>query len=351
VAKKWFGPVLCPSGCCYEPPPPPPPPPCACADTSCFAEDELNFQSLKFEIDFDDGLYFATQYKNLVCQPNCNRVYNVNEAEYEWSGLSALNGTYDIPYYIYDDYTESWIEGDPIAYPCGVWFYPTITANLTLTRTYRTYSEPVDVYSLYSDSACGQQVLTQADTIPVNLETRSGIMWTTATPPAFPTGFPVGPGTSLATFFPVPVGTRTASVFSCSTVAGSALSQNLLTAPGSLLGGSITGATSPFFGWLASRFVGVKRNTDFIRSSDYAWSVFPYGGPGIPLSSTICGLDIEEAQDSYDEFLTIRESTARVQCETFNPGSGRYQAGPYSPQKWRVESSAWSQRFRLRINE
>jgi hypothetical protein len=25
--------------------------------------------------------------------------------------------------------------------------------------------------------------------------------------------------------------------------------------------------------------------------------------------------------------------------------------GPYSPQKWRVESSAWSQRFRLRINE
>jgi hypothetical protein len=296
-------------------------------------------------------LYFATQYKNLVCQPNCNRVYNVNEAEHEWSGLSALNGTYDIPYYIYDDYTESWIEGDPIAYPCGVWFYPTITANLTLTRTYRTYSEPVDVYSLYADSACGQQVLTQTDTIPVNLETRSGIMWTTATPPAFPTGFPVGPGTSLATFFPVPVGTRTAGVFACSTVAGSAMSENLLTAPGSLLGGSITGATSPFFGWLASRFVGVKRNTDFIRSSDYAWNVFPYGGPGIPLSSTICGLDIEEAQDSYDEFLTIRESTARVQCETFNPGSGRYQAGPYSPQKWRVESSAWSQRFRLRINE
>jgi hypothetical protein len=349
---KWFGPILQPCGCCYEEPPPPPPPPCQCADEDCFAEGEINWQTLKFEAEFADSLSFFTQYKNLICRPGCNRVYAVWETEWEWSGFSAFNGTYDIPFYAYDDYTEAWIEGDPTAIPCGVWFFPTITANLTLTRTNRIYSEPADVYSLYADSSCGQQVLTQTDTIPVNMETRSGYMWSSYSLPSFPSGFFMGPGISVSSFFPASTGSRTGSVFACTSAPLAAISQTLTDAPGWYL----TSAIAPHFGWNAAsgaRFVGLKRSfgsEPSLRSSDYLWSQYPYGGPGIPISSTQCTLDIEEGEDDYTGFVTIQDGTFLAQCDPLDPTNGAYVPGVSPRQRWRVESSAWNQRFKLLAN-
>jgi hypothetical protein len=351
---KWFGPILQPCGCCYEEPPPPPPPPCACANTECFEEGELNWRSLKFEVEIDNYLRFFTQYKNLICQPGCNRVYGVRETEFEWSGLSAFNGTYDIPYYVYDDYTEAWIEGDPIAIPCGVWFYPTITANITLTRRNAVYAEPADIYGLYTDSSCSTQILSQTDTFPVHLETRSGHVWTDAAVPSFPGGFFMGPGTPVSAFYPSETGTRTGDVFACSSISSSSISQTLTSPP---LTPQLNVPTSPLprMGWMSasgSRFIGVARTfyDSSLISSLYSWSQYPYGGPGIPISSTQCTLDIEEGVENYTGFVTVRESTARVQCNPFNPGDGSYQPGSISPQKWRVESSAWNQRFKMLVN-
>ncbi len=379
MAKKWFGPVLCPSGCCYEPPPPPPPPPCACASTECFEPGELNFSSVKFEADLDDSYSTFGRWKTLKCETNCKRVYDVREYERTVSGLSAFNGTYDIPYYVYDDYTSSWIEGDPLAIPCGVWFYPTITANITVTRTVRRYATAQDVYSLYTDTGCVETLQTQTYTFPMYLETRSGLIW--HTDPL--TSFVFASDVYGSTFGPPYSGlmgiqqtpavaqhVRTTSPFEC---AGSSAplpftqTKNVDTRyhlHGSPLWDtprinmSSIGVPLPVFGepFLP---VGVRNGSMIeypLQSRYYDWSQYPYGGPGIPLSSTLCVLSNEEHEDQYNATATTIVdpfgTNPLVQCNplypTFSPN--QYVAGPYRPNTWEFSNTAWRQYFRSILN-
>lgn len=333
MAKKWFGPIRCPSGCCYEPPPPPPPPPCACDDVECFPEDELNFSSVKLEVTLSDSLTMLSQVKTLRCTPTCKNVYQVDEREYTFSGLSALNGTYDIPYYVYDDYTESWIEGDPLAIPCGVWFYPTIAVTLTETTVVRRYAIPADVYSVYDSSTCVDSEVTTTQETTFYLETRSGLIWTDE----FPIGNQFFYGVCGLCGFnstwpqlspPVLQREQDGRVFACSTYGEPAISetynvdatrpecnsplQNLICIPYGL-GNNFGEDRAVGVGYS----LGLSKEQEPRRSSGYPWGDYPYGGPGIPVSSTQCKLDIEEYDDQIYATSTDVNPDSVVLCPNF----------------------------------
>jgi hypothetical protein len=334
MTKKWFGPVLCPSGCCYEPPPPPPPPPCACDNVECFPEDELNFSSVKFEVDLDDELTMIAQVKTLRCTDTCKNMYQVEEREYTFSGLSALNGTYDIPYYVYDDYTESYIEGDPLAIPCGVWFYPTIAATITETLTVRKYAIPADIYSVYDSSTCIDSTVSQSQYRTFYLETRSGLIWTDEYPALF--GSPFYGVCGLCGFNstwpqlnpPVLQRKQEGSVFACSTYGEPAIDEeyyvdatrpecnspldNLICIPYGL-GNNFGESRAVGVGYDPAKTVSAEPR----RSTGYPWGDYPYGGPGIPVSSTQCKLDIEEYDDQiYATSTDVNPDEAAV-CPAF----------------------------------
>ena len=350
---KWFGPILQPCGCCYEEPPPPPPPPCQCADEDCFAEGDINWQTLKFEAELDDTVTWLSTYKQLFCNAGCKNIYSVWESEWTWSGLSAFNGTYDIPFYVYEDYAEAWIEGDPTAIPCGVWFFPAVTHPVTLVRTNRRYSVPADVYSVYDASACPEQVQTQTDIVNWTMETRSGFMWPALPLPSFPEPF-LGPGTTARwdAIRATADHRRTGSVFACTSAPLPAVDQRINNFVGVVA--VAAGSATPNFGWSTlggSRFVGIKRvygAEPSLKSSDYLWSEYPYGGPGIPISSTQCTLDIEEGQDDYEAIDFLSASTSLVQCNPFSFGS--FIPGSLPRSLYAFDQAAWNQRFKLLVN-
>ena len=377
MTKKWFGPVLCPSGCCYEPPPPPPPPPCACDDVECFPEDELNFSSVKFEVDLDDEWTSLGYYKSLRCAANCRNTYQVTEHERTYSGFSAFNGTYDIPYYVYDDYTEEWIEGDPLAIPCGVWFYPTIAATITGTYTQRQYAGPADIYSVYDESACIQSTTTLTETRTFYLETRSGLIWpasdtitrvfawnthdSSAPSKDFygPISAGLWPGLSPAVLQRQIDG----SVFACSTYGESAIDETFNVDGTQPYYGSPLRHLPPIPGGVGNvyadfRAVGVgydPAKTQFAeprRSSGYPWADYPYGGPGIPVSSTQCKLDVEEYEDQISATSTDRVSLdgANFRCNPIFPTNTIVSGGSLYKDIWHFENTAFRQYFRSIVN-
>jgi hypothetical protein len=263
-------------------------------------------------VTLSDEFTTIREVKTLRCTDTCKNMYQVEESEYTFSGLSAFNGTYDIPYYVYDDYTESYIEGDPLAIPCGVWFYPTIAATITETRTFRRYAIPADIYSLYSSSGCIESTETQTQSRTFYLETRSGLIWTDEPATVFNSPSFCGLCGYNSTWPqldpPVLQREQEGSVFACSTYGEPAISEAYY------VDATRPECASPLeqlicfpyglgnnFG--EDRAVGVGYDLDKTvsaeprRSTGYPWEDYPYGGPGIPVSSTQCKLDIEEYDD------------------------------------------------------
>lgn len=376
MPKKWFGPVLCPSGCCYVPPPPPPPPPCACEIGDCLEPYANNYSSVRFEAELDDSYETFGVWKRLTCETTCRRVYDVRDYRRTITGLSAFSGTYDIPFYAYDPYLAAWVEADPSLVSCGVWFFPTITANVTITRTVRRFAEAQDVYSLYTDTGCTESTRTESYTFPVNLETRSGIMWTTDPM----TSFVFAPDFYGTTFGPPYSGVagiqqtpavaqrvQTADVFACASSPGDPLAQTwnvdtryhlhgspLVGAPRVDMGS--LGIQAPPSRAVGLKFIGASLADEPRRSSYYGWSVYPYGGPGIPVSSTQCALDLEEYEDQYNATSTLIDdpfgTNPLVQCNPLYPTFSRnaYIVGPYRPNVWQFSNTSWRQFFRASVN-
>ena len=359
---KWFGPIQDPCGCCYEEPPPPPPPPCSCGVTTCLAEDEPNYSSIKLEVEFDDGYSWLTQYKQFGCFVNCKNIYSVWEYEQDISGFAAFNGTYEAAYYIYDDYTESWIEGDPIAYPCGVWYFPTVSADVTVNTVYRRYAEPASPYEVYDQSGCPTQLFTYTQVFRINLETRSGFMWVESV---------TGP-TPVAPFLGVAAGACESEVegfkaerlaFDCGGLADAT----------AVIGVSPCRAVRHFSQWNAGgsgleffssytvlRATGIAYEDPDVflfeqrRFTGYPWQDYPYGSPGIPISSTRCQLDIETNE------LNIRSNASGwplvppeigLACNPFFFGQGnQFIPGTNQPNFWFFENTAFRQYFRSIVN-
>jgi hypothetical protein len=359
---KWFGPIQNPCGCCFEEPPPPPPPPCSCGVTTCLEDGELNYSSFKFEVEFDDGYSWFTQFKDYACFLTCKNVYQVWEYEQDILGFSAFNGTYEAAYYIYDDYTEAWIEGDPIAYPCGVWYFPTITADITVNTVYRRYAEPASVYEVYNESGCPAQLFTYSQVFRVNLETRSGFMWVESVTGATPVApFLGAAGGSCETEVE---GFRAESTsFECG-----GIPSNLR-----VVGISPCRPLTHFSQWNAGgaglefftsdiffRPVGIQfQDADVFlleprRYTGHTWQIYPYGSPGIPVFSTRCQLYSEEHE------LNIRANsnpwplvpaTTGLACNPFFFGQGnQFIPGPNPRSLWYYENTAFRQYFRCIIN-
>jgi hypothetical protein len=298
----------------------------------CFPEDELNFSSVKLEVTLSDEFTTIVQVKRLRCTDTCKNMYQVEESEYTFSGLSAFNGTYDIPYYVYDDYTESYIEGDPLAIPCGVWFYPTIAATITETLTVRKYAIPADIYSVYDSSTCIDSTVSQSQYRTFYLETRSGLIWTDEYASLFVSPVFCGNSGCNSTWPqldpPVLQREQEGSVFACSTYGEPAISEDYYvdaTRPecGSPLEQLICFPYGLGNNFGEDRAVGVGYNLALNkqqeprRSTGYPWEDYPYGGPGIPVSSTQCKLDIEEYDDQSYATATDVNPTTTVLCPEF----------------------------------
>ncbi len=335
---------------------------------------------MKFQATLDDSYSTYGAWKQLKCETNCKNVYDVREYERTASGFSAFNGTYDIPYYVYDDYTSSWVEGDPIAIPCGVWFYPTITASITVTRTVRRFAQPQDVYSLYADTGCSETLQTESYTFPMYMETRSGHIWTDDPLSSFVFqrdfyGAMYGPpGSGLAGVQQTPAVAQnvlTTSPFECAGesaplpvsetknvdtkyhLQGSPLwyaPKADMSSIGVRLPSSFGGAFLP---------VGVRNgliDTYPIESRYYDWTPYPYGGPGIPLPSTLCVLSNEEYEDQYNATSTLIDdpfgTNPLFQCNPLYPTFSRnqYVVGSYRSNIWQFNNTSWRQYFKLIIN-
>jgi hypothetical protein len=299
---------------------------------ACFPEDELNFSSVKFQVTLSDEFTTIVQVKRLRCTDTCKNMYQVEESEYTFSGLSAFNGTYDIPYYVYDDYTESYIEGDPLAIPCGVWFYPAIAATITETLTIRKYAIPADIYSVYDSSTCIDSTVSQSQYRTFYLETRSGLIWTDEYASLFASPVFCGNSGCNSTWPqldpPVLQREQEGSVFACSTYGEPAISEDYYvdaTRPecGSPLEQLICFPYGLGNNFGEDRAVGVGYNLDLNkqqeprRSTGYPWEDYPYGGPGIPVSSTQCKLDIEEYDDQIYATSTDVNPDTVVSCPAF----------------------------------
>ena len=378
MAKKWFGPVECPSGCCYEPPPPPPPPPCACDDVECFPEDELNFSHVKFEASLSDSWTSLGYHREFKCGLTCRSTYQVTEHERTYSGFAAFNGTYVIPYYIYNEVDEIWEEGDPLAIPCGVWFYPTIAATITGTYIKREYALPADLYGSYSSDGCVTSTTTTTETRTFYMETRSGLIWPADDSVTRVFAWNTHASDSPSKDFYGPVSASLwpdispevvqrqidGSVFACSTYGEPAINQSQPVDGTKPYYGSplnklppIPGTMGNYFG--NSRAVGVGYDplknsvSEPRRSSGYPWGDYPYGGPGIPVSSTQCKLDLEEYDDEIFATSTDRVSLdgANFRCSPFFPWDTTINSGgTFYKDLWHFENTAFSQFFKSIVN-
>jgi hypothetical protein len=108
-----------------------------------------------------------------------------------------------------------------------------------------------------------------------------------------------------------------------------------------------------------SRAVGVgydPAKTEFEeprRSSGYPWGDYPYGGPGIPVSSTQCKLDVEEYDDQISATATDRVSLdgAAFRCNPFFPWDTTINGGgTLYKDIWHFEHTAFRQVFRSIVN-
>ena len=403
MPKKWFGPILKACGCCYEEPPPPPPPPCACDDTSCFPEDALNFSRIRFQASLTDSMKLETMNQRLECETNCRNIINKREIEIEYSGFAAFNGTYEIPFYAYNDEDEVWEEADPTEVSCGVWFYPLITADITFTRTAKTSAIPVDAYGTYNDTGCITQFQQVTRTLKVAMETRSGelyILDPVEPLPAMPFSFGSGLGVPFITLDP-PVVQRTLTqrYFECSEIKPNlVVSNNVDASQPQILSPFInvnplgefetaSGLRTHLHPQQGMRFVNIDAdpNRPFRpintidqpvgvswisnqqqqprRSGFYDSTIYPYGGPGIPQTSTICTVKAEQTTTEIaaldllwdDDFFIANGSSFRVraiQCNPFYPGfsSIPYIDGPHVLPSYKFAYNAFSSDFRVLLN-
>jgi len=255
-----------------------------------------------------------------------------------------------------------------------VWFYPTISATITGTYTKRLYSTPADVYSIYDESACVVSEETTTESRTFYMETRSGLIW-----PASPYGSLVFPGYayastdfwggSTAALWPAlspPVLQRQidGSVFACSTYGEPVIDDtNNVDATQPWKGSPLRYFPPVPFG-LGNNFgedrpVGVgydpmkTKALDPRQSSGYPWGDYPYGGPGIPVSSTQCKLDLEEYDDQIYATSTDRVGLdgAIFRCNPFFDWDTTVLTGGTNYRDlWHFEHTAFSQVFRSIVN-
>lgn len=339
----WHGPPgNC--GCC---PQEPPPPPCSCDDSSCLPPYGSNYSSIKIEVVLDDTFYARSSRRELFCNistatyQGCFNVFVEYESEVEYSGLSAFNGTYEIPYYVLED--GVYVEGDPTTNPCGVWYYPRISATITrTTRTRRTITI-ADPYSFSSQARCAPSFDTGevVESMTVFLETRNGQIYRDPDEyDASGCGGAFGPLDKYAYAFECEETETDASFSDPST--------------GDIFGYEFCSGISALTDF--PRQLGITQWADGGEtpiSAHYSnhWADYPYGGPGIPRTSIECkaswreiAVNIEARNQTFTEGLTD------VRCGFYLFGSG-FVAGPYDRVTIERENTAFSGSFICILNQ
>jgi len=160
----WHGPQGgC--GCCN--PGPPPPPPCACELNDCMPEDQFQFSGIKAVAEWDDSFVLTVEETRAVTSGACVCATMIDLWTRAYSGMSAVNGTYDAAYV--QNNSGELVEADPDEDYCGWWFFPWIEVDLfytsTFTKTYLNGCNP----NFFSNSS---------RTIPVYYDTYAGVFRT-----------------------------------------------------------------------------------------------------------------------------------------------------------------------------
>jgi hypothetical protein len=341
--------------------------------------------------------------QQLECETNCRNIIRRRELEVEYTGFAAFNGTYEIPFYAYNDVTELWEEADPTEVSCGVWFYPLITADITWTRTWKQLAIPVDIYGTYNDTGCITQYQQVTRTLKVAMETRSGeiyILNPVEPVPSLPGALGTAGGIDFIELNPSVVQrTTTQRYFECNEIrANVVLSENVdarqpgvlsplinvnplgeFSVPGGLrlqlnpqqgmrFSNIDADPNRPFWpAFVPDQPVGVGWDADQQaqprRSGFYDSSIYPHGGPGIPQPSTICTVRAEQTTTEIpalnllwdDDFFIANGSSFRVspiQCNPFYPGfsSSPYIEGPHVLPPFKFAYNAFTSDFRVLLN-
>lgn len=207
----WFGPQVCNCSCISPPPPPPPPPPCHCQDLPCYAEGAQGFSSIRVVVDIDDSFVVNSRQIAFRCQfGDCGRRWIVTNTQWGISGLSAFNGTYDIPYMRGTEGSGDWEPTTLEEELCGSWHFPRLQSNLRLWQI-RTLS----TLGLYYYDECATSTTFFDELVPHEFNVKSGKIFPVATPGN------IHPGTPSPTFsgfiggFPSGSSTLTTSYFDC----------------------------------------------------------------------------------------------------------------------------------------
>jgi hypothetical protein len=348
---------------------------------------------VRFQASLSDTFWSEARNQFLSCNTNCRNIIVRIDVRREWSGFSAFNGTYEIPFYAYNLEDEIWEEADPTVTACGVWFYPRIDADITFTETYTRSAIPVDFYGTYNDTGCITEYRQTIRTLRVGMETRSGEMYV-VNPVADYVGFGGSFGSGLGTPYPpldpaVLQKRKTLEWFDCwSGLADDIESQNLDAGRPWVL--SPLSGVDPL-GWGlkpiqgASLFnidgqsglktidpfelhppLGVRwyfsQEIEPRRSTAYDFSVYPYGGPGFPQSSTRCDVRTERVlkeifaneilydQAYFDEYAP--GTNTLQQCNPAFPlfSSSPVIPGPYPVPPYRFAHAGFTSDFRVLLN-
>jgi hypothetical protein len=93
----------------------------------CMPEGYVNFSSVRAVVELTDTFTFLNRVHIGICSGPCIGQERVITREYEISGLSAVNGTYDAKFVQRIGLTNEWEETDPSRLNiCGAWFLPWI---------------------------------------------------------------------------------------------------------------------------------------------------------------------------------------------------------------------------------
>jgi len=106
---------------------------CGCPVGPCTPVGTQQFSGLRTVITSTDAMVCVSELTNY---PNCNLSGNpcwkeprIHRSTQQISGLAGFNGTYDATYVELDG--AEYIESDPVANPCGFWFFPFVEATLS----------------------------------------------------------------------------------------------------------------------------------------------------------------------------------------------------------------------------
>jgi hypothetical protein len=287
----WHGPRG-DCGCCNIEPPPPD---CACELNDCILEGKFQFTGVKAVAEWDDE--FETietssrtgTFRSCVCAPYTEVWVR------SYSGMSAVNGTYDAVYVVPDG--SDWVESDPDEDPCGWWFFPLIEVDLSYTNTFtRTFP-----------NGCDPDVFQDASrVIPVYYDTYAGrFIRKVDTFPEIPLTYVLGGSPAGRTF------TLELTPYDCTTRDPYTLNAEIgVTANTSTLGffGVVQAngyADAPIAPTFSIGGVGIGELTQTATYDGQLGRVRPYRkGSFVPLGDP-CQIDYESAENTLDAFYLL----------------------------------------------